>query len=260
MSALQADPDANFWAKNADTFINGRTQSALEGWRGLKKVHIRSSRVARVTPSPPLRSPRPRYGQIQLLEMRKSQRRRFETSSLRRECNHRAKAVMTARGPSSGSRFTVNRIRPLVGELERCAPIAPGCHATPIATAMDYMLKRSPAFTCFLEDGRICLGNNAAEHTLRPIALGPLRVVRRLRPRRRVRGRDLYPDRHPQNSTASILKPGSPMCCAASLIIRLPGSTSSCPGTGSDPKSPPPLDNPASPPWANGYDTDDRVT
>jgi transposase len=32
---------------------------------------------------------------------------------------------------------------------------------------MDYMLKRWPAFTRFLDDGRICLSNNAAERALR---------------------------------------------------------------------------------------------
>ena len=37
---------------------------------------------------------------------------------------------------------------------------------------MDYMLKRWTAFTRFLDDGRICLTNNAAERTLRGIALG----------------------------------------------------------------------------------------
>jgi transposase len=41
-----------------------------------------------------------------------------------------------------------------------------------LAKAMDYMLKRWPAFTRFLEDGRICLSNNAAERALRRIALG----------------------------------------------------------------------------------------
>jgi transposase len=41
-----------------------------------------------------------------------------------------------------------------------------------VAKAMDYMLKRWPAFTRFLEDGRICLTNNAAERALRGIALG----------------------------------------------------------------------------------------
>jgi transposase len=37
---------------------------------------------------------------------------------------------------------------------------------------MDYMLKRIAIFTRFLDDGRICLSNNAAERELRGIALG----------------------------------------------------------------------------------------
>jgi transposase len=41
-----------------------------------------------------------------------------------------------------------------------------------VAKAMDYMLKRIGVFTRFLEDGRICLSNNAAERVLRGIALG----------------------------------------------------------------------------------------
>jgi transposase len=41
-----------------------------------------------------------------------------------------------------------------------------------VAKAMDYVLKRWEAFTCFLEDGRICITNNAAERALRGIALG----------------------------------------------------------------------------------------
>jgi transposase len=41
-----------------------------------------------------------------------------------------------------------------------------------VAKAMDYMLKRVDVFTRFLEDGRICLSNNAAERELRGIALG----------------------------------------------------------------------------------------
>ncbi len=41
-----------------------------------------------------------------------------------------------------------------------------------LARAMDYVLKRWPAFTRFLSDGQICLSNNAAERALRGIALG----------------------------------------------------------------------------------------
>ena len=40
-----------------------------------------------------------------------------------------------------------------------------------VAKAFDYMLKRIDAFTRFLDDGRICLSNNAAERELRGIVL-----------------------------------------------------------------------------------------
>jgi hypothetical protein len=43
---------------------------------------------------------------------------------------------------------------------------------TDLAKAIDYILKRWAAFTLFLDDGRVCLSNNAAERALRGIALG----------------------------------------------------------------------------------------
>jgi transposase len=63
---------------------------------------------------------------------------------------------------------------PLVADLqawmrEQRAKLSRG---NDVAKAMDYMLKRWAAFTRFLEDGRICLSNNAAERGLRGIALG----------------------------------------------------------------------------------------
>ena len=64
--------------------------------------------------------------------------------------------------------------RPLVAELEtwmRTERTRLSRHAE-TAKAIDYMLTRWPAFTCFLDDGRICLSNNAAERALRGIALG----------------------------------------------------------------------------------------
>lgn len=41
-----------------------------------------------------------------------------------------------------------------------------------IVKAINYLQKRWPSFTRFLEDGRVCLSNNAAERALRGIALG----------------------------------------------------------------------------------------
>jgi transposase len=63
---------------------------------------------------------------------------------------------------------------PLVNDLEAWmrAQRAKLSRHNPVAGAMDYMLKRWAAFTRFLDDGRICLSNNAAERALRGIALG----------------------------------------------------------------------------------------
>ena len=41
-----------------------------------------------------------------------------------------------------------------------------------VAKAIDYILTRWEAFTRFLNNGRICLSNNAAERALRGLALG----------------------------------------------------------------------------------------
>ena len=41
-----------------------------------------------------------------------------------------------------------------------------------LAKALNYMLRRWPSFTRFLDDGRVCLTNNCAERALRGIALG----------------------------------------------------------------------------------------
>ena len=40
------------------------------------------------------------------------------------------------------------------------------------AKAIDYSLKRWPAFTRFLDDGRLCMSNNAAERAVRCVAVG----------------------------------------------------------------------------------------
>ncbi len=65
-------------------------------------------------------------------------------------------------------------IAPLVADLERWMRTerARLSRHADVAKAMDYMLKRWPAFTRFLDDGRICLSNNAAERALRAVALG----------------------------------------------------------------------------------------
>lgn len=67
-----------------------------------------------------------------------------------------------------------DRSRPLVAELEVWLRENRRALSSKSATAnaIDYMLKRWPSFTRFLDDGRICLSNNAAERALRGIAVG----------------------------------------------------------------------------------------
>jgi transposase len=54
--------------------------------------------------------------------------------------------------------------------LEEQHPKLPRSHD--LAKAMKYILKRWTSFTRFLDDGRVCLSNNAAERAVRGIALG----------------------------------------------------------------------------------------
>ena len=79
-------------------------------------------------------------------------------------------------GRSSQYRLIARQERsaPLVDELEALMlKHRPGLSRhDDLARAMDYMLKRWPVFTRFLDDGRVCLTNNAAERALRGIALG----------------------------------------------------------------------------------------
>ena len=64
--------------------------------------------------------------------------------------------------------------QPLVEQLHDWLQIerAKLSRSSPVAEAIDYMLKRWDGFTSFLDDGRICLTNNAAERALRGFALG----------------------------------------------------------------------------------------
>jgi transposase len=66
------------------------------------------------------------------------------------------------------------RVAPLLSDLEtwmREQRTKLSRHSD-VGKAMDYMLKRWDSFARFLDDGRICLTNNAAERALRGIALG----------------------------------------------------------------------------------------
>jgi transposase len=79
-------------------------------------------------------------------------------------------------GQTPSQRLSVRRERskPLVEGLERWmrSERRKLSAKNPLAKAMAYMLNHWQAFTRFLDDGRICMTNNAAERALRGIAVG----------------------------------------------------------------------------------------
>jgi transposase len=96
------------------------------------------------------------------------------------EVVHRIDALFEIERPINGMSAEERRAvrqtlsKPLVDELQvymrgQRAKLSRGHD---LAKAIDYILKRWDAFTLFLNDGRVCLSNNAAERALRGIALG----------------------------------------------------------------------------------------
>src|ERR1022692_3127256 len=84
----------------------------------------------------------------------------------------RSSGRSTARVPGGPRPARQELSEPLVADLEawmreQRAKLSRG---NDVAKAMDYMLKRWTVFTRFLDDGRICLSNNAAERGVRGIA------------------------------------------------------------------------------------------
>jgi transposase len=79
-------------------------------------------------------------------------------------------------GMTADERRTVRqaRVKPLVDALETWLREQRSklSSKAPVAKAIDYSLKRWRAFTRFLDDGRLCMSNNAAERAVRGIAVG----------------------------------------------------------------------------------------
>ena len=93
-------------------------------------------------------------------------RRIDELFSIEREIN--------GRPPDQRLAVRRERSKPLVDDLERWLREERRklSSKNPVAKAIDYSLKRWRAFTRLLDDGRICLSNNAAERAIRGIAVG----------------------------------------------------------------------------------------
>ncbi len=79
-------------------------------------------------------------------------------------------------GLSAGERLAVRqeKSKPLFDEMHEwlTKERATLSRSSEVTEPIDYMLKRWEGFALFLEDGRVCLTNNAAERALRGVALG----------------------------------------------------------------------------------------
>jgi transposase len=79
-------------------------------------------------------------------------------------------------GRSAAERLAARREHsaPLMGDLHTwlTEQLARLSRNHDLAKAINYMLRRWPAFTRFLQDGRVCITNNSAERALRCVALG----------------------------------------------------------------------------------------
>ena len=82
--------------------------------------------------------------------------------------------AINGKPPDARRAVRQERSKPLVAALEaymreQLGRLSP---KNDVAKAIRYMLTRWPSFTRFLDDGRICLSNNAAERALRCVAVG----------------------------------------------------------------------------------------
>jgi transposase len=118
---------------------------------------------------------------IEAAARRKAQRRTPQAiSPMALEAVQRIDALFdierSINGLPADQRLAVRQERsaPLVAALEAwmCEERRKLSRHSEVAGAIDYMLKRWASFTRFLEDGRTCLTNNAAERALRGLALG----------------------------------------------------------------------------------------
>ncbi|HSI02437.1 MAG TPA: IS66 family transposase [Reyranella sp.] len=150
---LQADAYGGFAGLYTPTRTGGAVSEAL-CWAHARRKFFELADLARAGKAPPAPLAVEAVGQIDAIFAHER--------------------VINGRPAADRRDYRREHAAPLVRDLEawmKSERVKLSRHAD-VARAMDYMLKRWPAFTRFLDDGRICLTNNAAERALRGVALG----------------------------------------------------------------------------------------
>jgi hypothetical protein len=153
---------------------------AYSGYNALLDAALDTAPVARALCWAHGRRPFYKLVDIAALVRKAGSNAKIVISPLAREAVDRIDAIFaierTINGRPADERLAVRQelVRPLVDELEGWmhATRAELSRHDPVAKAIAYMLKPWPDFTRFLDDGHICMTNNAAERALRGIALG----------------------------------------------------------------------------------------
>ena len=153
---LQADAYGGFSALYADARLPGLIQEAA-CWAHSRRAFFKLADVAR-----------------------KARDTRIVISPIALEAVKRIDAIFdierAINGQNANDRLRARQesVRPLIDELHNwmTAQRARISGKGDLAKAFDYMLKRWASFSAFLDDGRICLTNNAAERMIRPLTLG----------------------------------------------------------------------------------------
>ena len=126
------------------------------------------------------------------------------------------------------------RSRPLIVELEawlreQRAKLSRNNDTT---KAINYCLSRWDAFTRFLNDGRLCMSNNAAERELRAVAVGRRNWTFAGSDEGGRRAAAIYSLSPPPSSMTSTRRLGLPTCWRAYRITLPSVLTNCCLGTG----------------------------
>jgi transposase len=137
--------------------------------------------------------------------------------------------------PPERQRVRAEHSRPLVAELKLWlqAQRAKLSAHSETAKAIAYSLNRWSGLVRFLDDGRLCMTNNAAERALRCVAVGLTTGPSQVRTKAGGAPQPSTRSSRRQSSAASTRARGSPTCSPGCPIIRQEGSPSCCPGTGS---------------------------
>ena len=200
---------------------------AYSGYNGLY--------VARRKPGPITEAACWAHGRRKLFELADLQKAPIAIEAVRRIDKLLAiEREINGRPPDQRLTVRHQRSRPLVDALEKWlrAERKKLSSKAPLAKAMDYSLKRWAAFTRFLDDGRICMTNNAAERAVRGIAVGRRNWTFCGSDSGGQRGRHLHADRNGEVERRRSACMGWLMPSPASPITRPSASTNCCRGTG----------------------------